>query len=81
MIDRLEKALDNDQKISGAEASFYFHEIKEAELMKEGDKWEEAHIKAIQYYQVSPFSLYHPEVIQACPDDFNQKWRDSWGIK
>jgi hypothetical protein len=80
MIDRLQKALDNNQKFSGADASFYFHELREAELMKKGYYYEEAHNKALQDYEVSAFSVYHPDVIVACWDDFNQKWRDFWGI-
>jgi len=80
MIDRLQKALNNNQKNSGADASFYFHELREAELMQKGSSYEKAHNKALQYYEVSAFSVYHPDVIVACRDDFNQKWRDSWGI-
>jgi hypothetical protein len=81
MLDRLQKALDNNQTIAEADASFYFHELKEAELMEQGYKWEEAHLKAIQYYEVSAFSIYHPKAIVACPDEFNQKWKDCWGIE
>ena len=81
MIDRLQNALDNNQRISGADASFYFHELKESELMQQGYTYQEAHQQALHYYEVSPFSVYHPDVIVACHEEFNQKWRDSWGIK
>jgi hypothetical protein len=64
MIERLQQALNRKQKISGADASFYFHELKEAELMEQGYDWEEAHLMAIAYYGVSPYSLYHSEVIK-----------------
>lgn len=80
MINRLQQSLDNNQKISGADASFYFHELREAELMQNGYPYEEAHNKALQDYEVSVFSVYHPDGIVACRDDFNQNWRDSWGI-
>ena len=80
MIKRLQTALDNHQKISGADAVFYFHELKEAELMQQGYTYQEAHQQALLDYEVSPFSVYHPEVIVACSDEFNQKWRDAWGI-
>lgn len=81
MIQRLQQALDSGNTISGADASFYFHELKEAELMEKGYDWYTAHPKAIEYYAVSPFSLYHPDVIQAYPEDFNRNWRKAWGIE
>jgi len=80
MIDRLQKCLDKNKKISGADAIFYFHELREAELMQKGYLYEDAHNQALQDYKVSAFSVYHPDVIAACRDDFNQKWRDFWGI-
>ena len=36
---------------------------------------------AIAYYGVSAYSLYHPEVIKAYPEDFNKNWRKDWGIE
>ncbi|WP_197992832.1 MULTISPECIES: hypothetical protein [Nostocaceae] len=80
MIERLQNAFNSSHKISGADASFYFHELKEAALMEEGYDWYTAHPMAIKYYGVSPYSLYHPEVIKAYPDDFNRNWRKAWGI-
>lgn len=80
MIKRLELALNHHQSISGADASFYFHELKESELMKQGLTYNEAHEKALEYYEVSPFSVYHPDVIRACPDEFNKNWERAWGI-
>lgn len=43
MIERLQQALKRRNKISGADASFYFHELKEAELMEQGYDWYEAY--------------------------------------
>lgn len=80
MINRLEQALLKNQKISGADASFYFHELKEYELMEQGLTYTEAHKKALEYYEVSECSVYHPDVIKACPDEFNKYWRKAWGI-
>lgn len=80
MIQRLEQALYNQQKISGADASFYFHELREAELMQQGLSYNEAHQQALKDYDVSPFSVYHPDVIKACPDEFNKNWKIAWGI-
>lgn len=74
MITRLQNALDHQQAIFGADASFYFHELREAELMtKYGYNYTQAHLQAIEDYQVSPFSLYHP-------DEFNNNWKKAWGI-
>jgi hypothetical protein len=80
MIDRLQTALDLGHKICNSDASFYFHELKEAELMEKGYDWYAAHSMAIAHYSVSPYSLYHPEVIKAYPEDFNRNWRKAWGI-
>lgn len=80
MIHRLEKALYSNQKISGGDASFYFHELKESQLMQNGLTYVEAHQQALKYYEVSPFSVYHPDVIKAYPDEFNKNWEIAWGI-
>lgn len=80
MLDRLRSALAEGREISGADLSFYYHELKEAELMASGLSYYEAHAAALQVYGVSPFSLYHPEVIKAFPDEFNKNWFDAWGI-
>ena len=34
MIERLQTAMNNGEKITGADASFYMHEIAEASMMK-----------------------------------------------
>ena len=81
MINRLQQALDDKTTIHGADACFYFHELKEAELMGTGYTYSEAHAQAINDYDVSPFSLYHPDVIVAYPDDFNSSWKKHWGIQ
>jgi hypothetical protein len=81
MMERLQLALELEQKISGADASFYFHELKEAALMEQGYDWYTAHPMAIKHYGVSPYSLYHPEIIRAYPEDFNKNWRKAWEIE
>ncbi|MBN3895073.1 MAG: hypothetical protein HWQ41_07345 [Nostoc sp. NOS(2021)] len=58
MTERLQQALDSGQKISGSDASFYFHELKEAELMEQGYDWYTDHPMAIAHYGVSPYSLF-----------------------
>ncbi len=81
MLNRLKSALTQECEISGADLSFYYHELKEAELMASGLSYYEAHTAALQFYGVSPFSLYHPNVIKDFPDQFNKNWFDAWGIE
>ena len=71
MIARLRLAQQNGQKISGADASFYLHEAAEATMMRRGVLYDAAHDAALNKYNVSPFSVYHPDVIQANPTLFN----------
>jgi len=80
MLARLRNTLAEGRNISGADASFYLHELKESELMKSGLSYEEAHNRALAEYGVSPYSVYHPEVIDAFPDEFNNNWRYAWGL-
>lgn len=37
-----------------------------------------AHSSAIAKYQVSPCSIYHPDVIEALPGEFTQPWKQFW---
>ena len=80
MINRLETALGQGAKITGADASFYLHELKEFELMQAGMNYDLAHQASLNFYNVSPFSLYHPNVIQTFPSEFNALWKEFWGL-
>jgi hypothetical protein len=66
--------------ISGADASFYLHEVSEATMMGRGLSYEAAHAGALGKYGVSPFSVYAPEVVAANPGSFNSNWFAFWGI-
>ncbi|MEC4984030.1 MAG: hypothetical protein SAJ37_18905 [Oscillatoria sp. PMC 1068.18] len=81
MLDRLRNALATGEEIFGADLSFYYHELKEAEFMASGLSYYEAHQAALNFYQVSNFSLYHPEIIKTFPERFNQSWFSAWGIE
>ena len=81
MIKRLEEALANNKKISGADASFYMHEVSESTMMKKGIDYDTAHEMALQKYDVSRFSVYHADVIKSMPDIFNKNWRKFWGVE
>jgi len=80
MLERLQEALSAGRAISGADLSFYLHELTEAELMGQGLTYEAAHAQALAQYGVSPFSVYAPEVIQAFPELFNANWFRFWGL-
>lgn len=71
MIARLSSALGNGEPVSGADASFYMHELTESNLMSGGMDYASAHAAALAKYGVSPFSVYAPEVIQKLPEFFN----------
>jgi RHS repeat-associated protein len=81
MVSRLREALKSGSKVTGADASFYMHEASEATMMRRGLSYEQAHPAALQKYEVSPFSVYHPEAIQANPEAFNSSWRRFWETK
>ena len=78
MIQRLRTALSEGKTISGADASFYMHELAEATLMDSGMGPREAHDAALAKYGVSPYSVYHPEVISAFFGRFNDNWLNFW---
>ncbi len=82
MLLRLNEALRSGKPVTGADASFYIHEVTEATKMSKGMGYIEAHQFALNKYQVSPFSVYHPDVISAVnaiePGSFNSKWIDFW---
>jgi hypothetical protein len=85
MVSRLENALATGSKISGADAVFYTHELYEYTLMKGGLYMEEtyraAHEAALTKYGASPFSVYHPAVIQKYQGWFNLNWFKFWGLE
>lgn len=80
MIQRLRTALQSGQKVTGADASFYMHELAERTMMARGMPYEVAHPAALAKYQVSPYSVYHPEVIRALPGDLSPNFKEFWGI-
>ncbi|GAB1159754.1 hypothetical protein YWY31_57790 [Paenibacillus illinoisensis] len=81
MIQRIENALQNGKPLTGADASFYMHEVSEFTKMGKGMSYDAAHASAIQKYEVSPFSVYHPDVITSMPGEFNSSWFKFWGLK
>lgn len=80
MIQRLENALANGQKLEGADASFYLHELKEADLIADGMGYTPAHEAALELYGVSRLSVYHPDVIESLSPWFNDLWKSFWGL-
>ena len=80
MLERLQAAAAAGEPVTGADAIFYTHEASEATMMADGMSYDEAHSAALEKYGVSPFSVYHPDVIEALPESFNSNWRNFWGI-
>jgi RHS repeat-associated protein len=82
MLQRLRAAAGAGRNITGADASFYFHELTEAKLMDQGMPYEEAHQLALDTFGVSNFSVYNPEVIRELGSEyFNKNWFRFWGIE
>jgi RHS repeat-associated protein len=81
MVNRLRAALTKGEAITGADASFYLHEATEATLVSRGVEQTDAHLMAFAKYDVSPFSVYHPDVIKSFPELFNSNWFSFWGIQ
>lgn len=81
MVDRLQNAVSNGcDCIDGQDANFYLHELYENALMNQGIGYNEAHGRALSNYGVTEYDLYHPDVIQAYPQHFNDSWFDYHGI-
>ncbi|QVK16927.1 hypothetical protein KHQ81_08440 [Mycoplasmatota bacterium] len=78
MLRRLNDAFASGRKISGADASFYIHELSEATYMARGIGYSDAHRMALQKYGVSRFSVYHADVINMYPGYFNSNWSNFW---
>lgn len=78
MLDRLAGQVGS--AVTGADANFYTHELLEAGHMASGMSYEAAHAAALEQAAVSPYSIYHPEVIQQFPAQFNNAWRAFWGL-
>ena len=85
MINRLDSALKNGEKIKSADASFYMHEISESHMMKDLIKtmdfenaYDIAHNAALNKYEVSQFSVYHPDVIAKNSSEFSLAWKRFW---
>jgi hypothetical protein len=79
MIDRLTSQLGST--VTGADENFYTHELLESEFMGAGMDYDAAHAAALNQAGVSPYSLYHPDVIQQFPEYFNSNWNEFWGLK
>ncbi|EES50828.1 hypothetical protein NE172_14075 [Clostridium botulinum] len=85
MINRLENAMKNGEKITDADSSFYMHELSESTMMKDltktmdfEDAYDIAHGNALEKYGVSPFSVYDIEVIEKYPGEFSPAWKRFW---
>lgn len=78
MVSRLRTALANGKSIEGADASFYIRESSESTMMSIWLDYSTAHQGAPGKYQISPYSVYHPDVVNAInaaqPGFFSPNW-------
>ncbi|MCC6875848.1 MAG: hypothetical protein IT378_16190 [Sandaracinaceae bacterium] len=81
MVARLRDALAAGRRLTGADASFYLHEVAEGTFRTRGVVYDMAHALALEKYGASPFGLYHPEVIRVFPKEFSYAWREFWGLR
>ncbi|HET9732000.1 MAG TPA: hypothetical protein VFP54_04930 [Acidimicrobiales bacterium] len=78
MLERIADAQASGRALTTAEENFLRHELTEAELMRGGMGYDEAHAAAMQTHPT--YGNYDPEVIKAYPEYFNDNWRGYWGI-
>ena len=57
MIERLQNSMAAGERVSGADANFYLHEVSEATMVKQGMAQPDAHPAAFEKYRVSPYSV------------------------
>lgn len=96
MLDRLGNALRAGQKLEGADAAFYLHELMESSLFQswylhltqngmEGSKaakmaYEISHDNTLKFFQAAEAKLYHPDVINAYKRLFEDPYFAAWGL-
>lgn len=80
MMARIEDALKEGRKLTGADANFYMHELNEYTLMRGGNYTDEAyhaaHAATLNKYGHSPFDLYPVDVAKKY--GFTNAWIDHW---
>ena len=81
MIERIENAFKNGNKITGADLDFYAHEIYEAMMMSKGMTYENAHDAAKAFYNAIEYNFYHPDVIKKLKRLFGSSWFEFWDIE
>ncbi|MFI5783214.1 hypothetical protein ACIA76_39340, partial [Nocardia sp. NPDC051570] len=78
MISRIDQSIANGRSLTEGESNFMSHEMTEAQLMRQGMSYDDAHAEAMKTH---PFGKnYDPEVINQFPEYFNNKYRDAWGL-
>lgn len=81
MIARLESALSSGTKITGPDAVFYALKLKEFTLVSAGTDPINAYKIALGYYELSPYSMYAPEVVKMDPSLCNEGYYKFWEIE
>ena len=78
MIERIENSLANEEKLTGADANFYMHEVAERTFMENGMDYSTAHQAALDKYGRIEFDLYHPDITGQLPEWFSLAWQNYW---
>jgi hypothetical protein len=77
MLQRIGQAVEKGQPLTEGQANFMKHELTEAELMKGGMSYEQAHEQALTTHP--PGRNYDPDVIDEFPE-FGPWWRKMNGL-
>jgi hypothetical protein len=81
MIERLRSAAAGGTPLTGADASFYQHELYENGLMEGGMSAPAAHAQTLTDLGQTDFQLYPPDVISKYAGFFNPNYFNYWGIE
>jgi hypothetical protein len=78
MLTRIRNALATGTPLTEADAVFYTHELAESQYMSSGMTYEDAHLAAFGKYDVSPFSVYPPEVVEQFKTELSPGYTNFW---
>jgi RHS repeat-associated protein len=78
MLDRPESSVGS--RVTGADESFFNHELTEKDLMDSGMPYQDAHAGALEAHGATEYDLYHSDVIRSMPEWFNSSWFEYWNI-
>jgi len=63
---------------SSQDVEFYLHELKESSIFRRTMNLKTAHEGALKYRNATEFNLFHKDVMDRYPDQFNATWRKQY---